>query len=63
MKRLCILLWGFLFFIAVPLFADGIPPQKTRLDNGLTVIVSEMPASPVTAVYAWVKTGAANEGK
>lgn len=63
MRKLWIWLWGFLFLVAAPLFAEGAPPQKIRLDNGLTVIVSEMPASPVTAVFAWVKTGAANEGK
>ncbi len=37
--------------------------EKFTLDNGLTVLVSEMPSSPVAAVYAWVKTGSANEGK
>jgi zinc protease len=37
--------------------------KKYVLDNGLTVLINEMPASPMTAVYAWVKTGSANEGK
>ena len=32
------------------------------LDNGLTVLVNEMPASPMVAVDVWVKTGSANEG-
>ncbi len=38
-------------------------PHKTKLDNGLTVIINEMPASPMVALYAWVNTGAATEGK
>jgi len=38
-------------------------PFKTLLDNGLTVIISEMPSSPVVSVYALVKTGSATEGK
>ena len=35
---------------------------KQILDNGLTVLVREMPASPVVCVYALVKTGSATEG-
>ena len=38
-------------------------PQKFTLDNGLTVLVSEMPSSPVAAVNLWVRTGSANEGR
>ncbi len=37
--------------------------RKVVLDNGLTVIINEMPASPLASVYLWVKTGSANEGK
>ena len=36
---------------------------KRVFNNGLTVLVSEMPSSPVVSVYALVKTGAATEGK
>ena len=37
--------------------------HKTVLDNGLTVLVTEMPSSPVAAVHVWIRTGSANEGK
>ncbi|MEI8010856.1 MAG: pitrilysin family protein [Candidatus Omnitrophota bacterium] len=37
--------------------------NKITLDNGLTVLVTEMPSSPLATIYVWVKTGAANEGK
>ena len=36
--------------------------SKQILDNGLTVLINEMPASPVVCVYALVKTGSATEG-
>ena len=36
--------------------------DKQVLDNGLTVLVREMPASPVVCLYALVKTGSATEG-
>ncbi len=36
---------------------------KKVLDNGLTVLVTEMPSSPTVAVYALVRTGSATEGK
>lgn len=29
----------------------------------MTVLTAEMPSSPVVALYAWVKTGSANEGR
>ena len=38
------------------------PIDKQVLDNGLTVLVRAMPASPVVCVYALVKTGSATEG-
>src|SRR3989338_10275985 len=38
------------------------PTDKQILDNGLTVLVREMPASPVVCLYALVKTGSATEG-
>jgi len=37
--------------------------QKKALDNGLTVLVNEMPSSPSVAVYALVKVGGATEGE
>ncbi len=37
--------------------------QKYILDNGLTVLITEMPSSPVVAVFAFVKTGSATEGE
>ncbi|MCK5259551.1 MAG: insulinase family protein [Candidatus Omnitrophica bacterium] len=36
---------------------------KDILDNGLTVLVTEIPSSPVVSLYALVKTGSATEGK
>lgn len=36
---------------------------KQILDNGLTVLIREMPASPVVCVYALVKAGSATEGE
>ncbi|MCR4336224.1 MAG: insulinase family protein [Candidatus Omnitrophica bacterium] len=33
------------------------------LKNGLTVLITEMPSSPVVSVYSLVKTGSATEGK
>ena len=35
--------------------------QRYVLENGLTVILKEDPAVPVTAIQVWVKTGSANE--
>ena len=40
-----------------------LPPAEQRLDNGLTVLVTPLPASPVVAVYALVKAGSATEGE
>ncbi len=37
--------------------------SKEILDNGLTVLVSEMPGSTMVSVYALVKAGSATEGK
>ena len=31
------------------------------LDNGLKVIMKDVPSSPVSSVYVWVKTGSAYE--
>ena len=37
--------------------------SKQILNNGLTVLVTEMPVTPVVSVYALVKTGSATEGE
>lgn len=37
--------------------------EKFVLDNGLTVLITEMPGSPAVAVFGLVKTGSATEGK
>ncbi len=37
--------------------------QKYTLDNGLTVLITEVPSSSSVAVYALIKTGSALEGK
>jgi zinc protease len=54
-----------LFFLTVPLtsFSYEGKTAKHVLDSGLTILISEMPASPVVSVYALVKTGSATEGK
>ncbi len=40
-----------------------IQTQKFVLDNGLTVLVSEMPSSSTVSIFALVKTGSATEGR
>lgn len=37
------------------------PPQRVRLENGLTVILKEHRAADVAAVQLWVRVGARNE--
>ena len=61
MRRILqVIIAGCILFLASTASADV---KSFTLDNGLTVLVTEMPSSPVAAVYVWVKTGAANEGK
>lgn len=43
---------------ALPAFAE---PQKTRLKNGLTVIIEEEHSAPVVSLQMWVKVGSADE--
>lgn len=43
-------------------FAQVITEKKV-LDNGLTVLVSQLPSSQVVSVYGLVKTGSASEGE
>ena len=46
-----------------PLFAEELAPHlhKTVLDNGLTVIVKEMPGTRVATVQIWVRAGSVYE--
>jgi len=44
------------------LWAAG-PSQRFVLDNGLVVLISEMPTSPMVSVYGLVRTGSAREGE
>ena len=37
--------------------------SKTVLDNGLTVLIQEMPDNPMVSIYALVKAGSTTEGK
>ncbi|MDP2654337.1 MAG: pitrilysin family protein [Candidatus Omnitrophota bacterium] len=62
------ILWAVLAaFLQAPVDAKqpslNIPTKKHVLKNGMTVLVSEMPSSPIVAIYALVKTGSATEGK
>jgi len=43
--------------------AGGKTLAKRVLDNGLTVLVHDMPENPMVSVYALVKTGSATEGE
>jgi len=42
--------------------ADQLQTSRHILDNGLTVVITEIPTSPVVSLYALVKTGSATEG-
>ena len=44
-------------------WAEESPVSKTILDNGLTVLIQELPASEVVSIYSCVKTGSAMEGR
>ncbi|MBI5561534.1 MAG: insulinase family protein [Deltaproteobacteria bacterium] len=48
------------FFLGL-VFNAAAEPQRTRLDNGLTVIIDENPSAPVVAIQTWVKVGGAEE--
>lgn len=60
----------FFFLFSTFYFLTAITPNssaqettvKNTLDNGLTVLTSILPSSPVVSVYALVKTGSATEG-
>ena len=57
--------WGLgLFWVhAAAVAAPEHHSSKFILDNGLTVLISEMPADSMVSVYALVKAGSATEGK
>jgi len=52
-----------LSFTFSPSAFSDVTTQKFVLDNGLTLLVTEMPASSTVSVYGLVKTGSATEGK
>src|SRR3990167_128697 len=53
------------FYLFFPCSAPAFEGRSSKhiLDNGLTVLIREMPSSPVVSVYALVKTGSATEGE
>lgn len=59
----CCLVAAFFIFSQPHLGASSTtdPAGKQMLENGLTVLVREMPGSPVVCVYALVTTGSATE--
>ena len=57
----CFSIAAICLFLPFPAYADS--ASKQILDNGLTVLVQEMPASPVVCVYGLVQTGSATEGE
>ncbi|MFH0754489.1 MAG: pitrilysin family protein [Candidatus Omnitrophota bacterium] len=60
MKRCVILLAVLLWLNPAQAHAQV---RAFTLDNGMTVLVSEMPSSPMAAINLFVKTGSANEGR
>jgi len=66
MRKLSITLLASTFFILLhcPFSLAGEHQSLKRIfDSGLTVLVTEMPSSPVVSVFALVKTGSATEGR
>lgn len=61
--RACFLVLIFCLLFTAAVFASEEVSFKHILDNGLTVLIREMPSSPVVSVYALVKTGSATEGE
>jgi len=47
----------------IPVEQSQIKTSKQILENGLTLLTTEMPASPVVSIYVLIKTGAATEGE
>lgn len=63
MKKVLLLVPVLLMLGVSSLWADQLSTKEAKLDNGMTVVINEMPSSPVVAIHAWVKTGSASEGK
>lgn len=64
LRRTFLLLFSACFFtVIVPNSFAQVTTVKNTLDNGLTVLTSILPSSPVVSVYALVKTGSATEGE
>ncbi|HOW36560.1 MAG TPA: pitrilysin family protein [Candidatus Omnitrophota bacterium] len=65
MKSIRIVLVAGIFLLAAHarMVAAETVTSKHILDNGMTVLISEMPSTPVVAVQALVKSGSANEGQ
>ncbi len=57
------LLMGFVLVCVPGLQAKDNPIQKEILDNGLTVLIKDMPQSPMVSVYMLTKAGSATEGE
>ncbi len=65
MRKIFLVLLSFIFSLGFLRWAISAEPvtQKYTLENGLTVLITEMPTSLSVSVYALVKTGSATEGK
>jgi zinc protease len=53
----------FVLYACISPAAAEVVSKKYMLENGLTVIINEMPSTQQAAIYVWIKTGSANEGK
>ncbi|NLE64858.1 MAG: insulinase family protein, partial [Elusimicrobia bacterium] len=53
--------WGAAFLFVVLFCSPAFAVTRHVLDNGLVVLLEEMPSSPVTGIYLWVRTGSATE--
>jgi zinc protease len=62
LKKIIFTLAAVLIFVQTG-FASAYKTERTVLPNGMTVLVTEMPQSETTAVYALVKAGSATEGE
>lgn len=61
-KFLSVFLLAFALMCRAPAWAEY-NTHKNVLNNGLTVLITEMPSSPKIAVYCLVKAGSATEGE
>ncbi|MBI5491322.1 MAG: insulinase family protein [Deltaproteobacteria bacterium] len=59
--RAALTLITFFLFLGSIAWAEPGRPFKTRLDNGLTVIIEEEHSAPVVSVQMWVRVGGADE--